>query len=71
MAPAGLRCCLSAMGKGLGGGYQPIAAVIASDRVVDTIVAVSGVFQHGHLALQWQFSAIERDDGQARARQAD
>lgn len=36
------------MAKGLGGGYQPIAAVIASDKVVNTIVAGSGAFQHGH-----------------------
>lgn len=39
---------LLTMAKGLGGGYQPIAAVMASDRLVDTIVAGSGAFQHGH-----------------------
>lgn len=39
---------LLTMAKGLGGGYQPIAAVMAADRVVDTIVAGSGAFQHGH-----------------------
>ena len=36
------------MAKGLGGGYQPIAAVLAHDRVVNTIVQASGAFQHGH-----------------------
>ena len=36
------------MAKGLGGGYQPIAAVIASDRVVEVIVSGSGAFQNGH-----------------------
>ena len=36
------------MAKGLGGGYQPIAAVLAQDKVVETIVNASGAFQHGH-----------------------
>ncbi|MCU1761639.1 aspartate aminotransferase family protein [Pseudomonas sp. 14P_8.1_Bac3] len=36
------------LAKGLGGGYQPIGAVMASDRVVHTISAGSGSFQHGH-----------------------
>ncbi|MBO9356957.1 aspartate aminotransferase family protein [Bordetella petrii] len=39
---------LLCLAKGLGGGYQPIAAVMAHDRLVDTIVAGSGAFQHGH-----------------------
>lgn len=39
---------LMTMAKGLGGGYQPIAAVIASDKLVDAIVSGSGAFQHGH-----------------------
>ncbi|RYE79363.1 MAG: aminotransferase class III-fold pyridoxal phosphate-dependent enzyme, partial [Hyphomicrobiales bacterium] len=34
--------------KGLGAGYQPIGAVIASTRVFDTIVEGTGFFQHGH-----------------------
>ncbi|HLX29047.1 MAG TPA: aspartate aminotransferase family protein [Casimicrobiaceae bacterium] len=34
--------------KGLGGGYQPIGAVVASDRVVAPIRDGSGAFQHGH-----------------------
>lgn len=36
------------MAKGLGGGYQPIAAVIASGKVVEAIISGSGAFQHGH-----------------------
>ncbi len=36
------------LAKGLGGGYQPIAAVMAADHLVDTIIAGSGGFQHGH-----------------------
>lgn len=34
--------------KGLGAGYQPIGAMVASDRIYDAIVAGSGFFQHGH-----------------------
>ncbi|MGE8149659.1 aspartate aminotransferase family protein [Pseudomonas vancouverensis] len=39
---------LLVLAKGLGGGFQPIGAVMASDRVVQTISAGSGSFQHGH-----------------------
>ena len=39
---------LMAIAKGLGGGYQPIGAVLASDRIVDAIRRGSGMFQHGH-----------------------
>jgi len=34
--------------KGLGAGYQPIGAMLASRRIYDTIVGGSGFFQHGH-----------------------
>jgi adenosylmethionine-8-amino-7-oxononanoate aminotransferase len=34
--------------KGLGAGYQPIGAMLASARIYDTIVAGTGFFQHGH-----------------------
>lgn len=34
--------------KGLGGGYQPVGAVLASGRIVEAIAAGSGLFQHGH-----------------------
>ncbi|GAB2887267.1 aspartate aminotransferase family protein [Paralcaligenes ginsengisoli] len=37
-----------AIAKGLGAGYQPIGAMVASDRIYDAIVAGSGFFQHGH-----------------------
>lgn len=36
------------MAKGLGGGYQPIGAVMASGQVYDTVVSGSGHFEHGH-----------------------
>jgi len=34
--------------KGVGGGYVPLGAVLASRRVVDTIAGGSGFFQHSH-----------------------
>ncbi len=37
--------------KGLGGGYQPIGAVLAQRRVVDAFARGSGFFQHGHTYL--------------------
>ena len=42
---------IQAIAKGLGGGYQPIGAMLASSRVVDTIRQGSGAFQHGHTYL--------------------
>lgn len=36
------------VGKGLGAGYQPIAAVIAGRLVVEAIESGSGAFQHSH-----------------------
>lgn len=37
--------------KGLGGGYQPIAALMASKAMHDVIMNGSGFFQHGHTYL--------------------
>lgn len=34
--------------KGLGGGFMPIGATLASARVVDALARGSGVFHHGH-----------------------
>lgn len=34
--------------KGLGGGYQPIGAVLTSEKVVAPVRQGSGAFQHGH-----------------------
>jgi adenosylmethionine-8-amino-7-oxononanoate aminotransferase len=42
---------LLAIAKGLGGGYQPIGAVLASGRIVDAFARGSGLFQHGHTYL--------------------
>ena len=37
--------------KGLGGGYQPIGAMLCTDRIYDAISKGSGFFQHGHTYL--------------------
>jgi adenosylmethionine-8-amino-7-oxononanoate aminotransferase len=42
---------LITIAKGLGGGYQPIGAVLAQGRVVDAMSKGSGFFQHGHTYL--------------------
>jgi adenosylmethionine-8-amino-7-oxononanoate aminotransferase len=42
---------LLVVAKGLGGGYQPIGAVLAQGRIVDAMSRGSGFFQHGHTYL--------------------
>jgi adenosylmethionine-8-amino-7-oxononanoate aminotransferase len=42
---------LMTIAKGLGGGYQPIGAVLAQRRLVETFTKGSGLFQHGHTYL--------------------
>ncbi len=44
----GVTADLVAIAKGLGGGYQPIGAVLASSTIVDPVRRGSGFFQHGH-----------------------
>ena len=39
---------LLVIAKGLGGGYQPIGAVLAQKRIVEAMGQGSGFFQHGH-----------------------
>lgn len=39
---------LICIGKGLGAGYQPIGALLASGKIYDAVVGGSGFFQHGH-----------------------
>jgi adenosylmethionine-8-amino-7-oxononanoate aminotransferase len=39
---------LMAVAKGLGGGYQPVGAVLVGGTIIDAIAAGSGFFQHGH-----------------------
>jgi adenosylmethionine-8-amino-7-oxononanoate aminotransferase len=42
---------LLTVAKGLGGGYQPIGAVLVQGRVVEAMRQGSGLFQHGHTYL--------------------
>jgi adenosylmethionine-8-amino-7-oxononanoate aminotransferase len=42
---------LLTIAKGLGGGYQPIGAVLAQARLVEAMRKGSGLFQHGHTYL--------------------
>jgi len=39
---------IQTMGKGLGGGYQPIAAIMVSQKIVDTLLDGTSEFIHGH-----------------------
>jgi adenosylmethionine-8-amino-7-oxononanoate aminotransferase len=47
----GIAPDIQAVAKGLGGGYQPIGAMLASGLIIDTIRQGSGAFQHGHTYL--------------------
>jgi adenosylmethionine-8-amino-7-oxononanoate aminotransferase len=42
---------LLTVAKGLGGGYQPVGAVLAQRRIVEAMSRGSGFFQHGHTYL--------------------
>ncbi|MDR4305990.1 aspartate aminotransferase family protein [Chelatococcus sambhunathii] len=39
---------LMTIAKGLGGGYQPIGAVLLSEKIFESFARGSGFFQHGH-----------------------
>jgi len=47
----GIAPDIQAIAKGLGGGYQPIGAMLASADIVDVLRDGSGAFQHGHTYL--------------------
>lgn len=42
---------LVTIAKGLGGGYQPVGAVLAQKKIVEAMSRGSGFFQHGHTYL--------------------
>ena len=44
----GIAPDLMTIAKGLGGGYQPIGAVLLSQKIFDAFSSGSGLFQHGH-----------------------
>lgn len=39
---------LQTIGKGLAGGYSPVAGVLINNRVVDALDKGTGAFMHGH-----------------------
>ena len=47
----GIAPDLVTIAKGLGAGYQPIGAVLLTQRVFDAFARGSGAFQHGHTYL--------------------
>jgi len=47
----GITADIITIAKGLGAGYQPIGALLASKKIYDTIAQGSGFFQHGHTYL--------------------
>lgn len=50
-AEDGISPDILTIAKGLGAGYQPIGAMLASRKIYDTIAEGSGFFQHGHTYL--------------------
>ena len=53
----GITPDLVAIAKGLGGGYQAIAATMATQKIFDAISADGGNFQHGHTYIGHPSSA--------------
>lgn len=47
-AEDGIAPDILTIAKGLGAGYQPIGAMLASSKIYNTILNGSGFFQHGH-----------------------
>jgi adenosylmethionine-8-amino-7-oxononanoate aminotransferase len=47
-AQEGVAPDLMTVAKGLGGGYQPIGAVLLTKRIFEAFARGSGAFQHGH-----------------------
>ena len=47
----GIAPDLMTIAKGLGGGYEPIGAVLVGKHIYETFAKGSGFFQHGHTSL--------------------
>lgn len=62
---------LQTVGKGLGGGYENVSAVLVSEKVVDVIRSGSGAFKHGltfqampkHAVAALEVQRIIQEDG--------
>ncbi|MCJ1476617.1 hypothetical protein MMC13_005284 [Lambiella insularis] len=65
----GITPDLQTIGKGLGGGYAPIAGVLMTQRIVDALDRGTGSFMHGHTyqghplacAVAFQVQTVVRD----------
>ncbi|SFP43678.1 aspartate aminotransferase family protein [Tranquillimonas alkanivorans] len=73
----GIAPDLMTIAKGLGGGYQPIGAVLLNEKIHDAFAQGSGFFQHGHTYMGHPMAAaaalavqevIARDDLLANVR---
>ena len=53
----GIAPDIMCIAKGLGGGYQPIGAMLCSKEIYDAIASGSGFFQHGHTYLAHPIAA--------------
>ena len=62
----GIAPDIQAIAKGLGGGYQPIGAMLASAKIVDALRDGSGAFQHGHTLSGPSHGMRRRARGAAR-----
>ena len=47
----GIAPDIMSIAKGLGGGYQPVGAMLCTDKIYEAIKCGSGFFQHGHTYL--------------------
>jgi adenosylmethionine-8-amino-7-oxononanoate aminotransferase len=53
----GIKPDLMTLAKGLGGGYQPIGAVLLSGQIFQAFADGSGLFQHGHTYMGHSMAA--------------
>jgi adenosylmethionine-8-amino-7-oxononanoate aminotransferase len=53
----GIAPDLMAVAKGLGGGYQPIGAVMLTQQIYEAFAGGSGAFQHGHTYMGHSIAA--------------
>ncbi|WBU62178.1 aspartate aminotransferase family protein [Paracoccus albus] len=52
---------ITTVAKGLGGGYQPVGAVLLSAKIYDAFRDGSGLFQHGHTYIGHPMAAAAAD----------
>ncbi|RDW14551.1 aspartate aminotransferase family protein [Paracoccus thiocyanatus] len=57
----GIVADIVTVAKGLGGGYQPIGAVLLSGRIYEAFRDGSGLFQHGHTYIGHPVAAAAAD----------